>query len=175
MRLSALLLGAVLLVQSPAAAQQEKSTELGITFVSLDLQKRGSMLTAPGTGVSGMSGFYVSFIPSGSFMITLQPSVAFTTYDGGSSLFFGLGAQAAVLLSSGDGGTPFIGLNIALQSVSGGGYSTSEAGIGGSVGFRQLTGTAFAVRPEVRYMRWLDSKRGTLSLCLSIGGRSTND
>ncbi len=164
----------IALVPTLATAQGrpvvEIGTRLGVTVESA----HGATLThvgAPGSGIVGQPTIYASFFATPNMFV--EPEIAFNVVTGLGQTATSIGGLLSLgYLSSWDArSAPFIAGTFGVERMSEGGYSHTEATVGGRIGVRLLASQAFAVRIEGGYRRWLgSSNENEITFGIGLGG-----
>lgn len=166
-------LSVVLLIPALAVAQGKPVVEIGTNLGVAIQSGNGASLThfgIPGQGILGQPTLYASFFAGERLVVEPQVALNILSSDGETATSVGLGGQLGYLFNGPDLNSPFIAAGAAFQSVSGGGFSDSEFGLGGKVGYRLLAGNSVGVRIEAGYRRWLDAELNEFSIGIGIGG-----
>ena len=166
------------LVPITAGAQDKKpSAEIGTSLGVTILSASGSSITTVGIPVDAgplplfaQPAIYATIFTSSALMI--EPQLGFAHISGGGSItMVFVAAQVGYRFSPDKRNSPYIGANVAFNSISANG-SANGLGLGGALGYRFRVGTGFALRLEGHYRRWLNDYDGLneIGLALGLGG-----
>src|SRR5215472_17139600 len=114
-----MVLAALTIVPSIAAAQSRNSTEIGGSLGVTILSANGSSLThigVPGAGVAASPTLYLSYISS-SVMVEPQLSLAILSGGGSTETSVGAAMQFGFLFTPAQRGSGYAEINAALESV----------------------------------------------------------
>ena len=160
MRTLAALLSCTLLGTTIAPAQTKPGVEIGTTLGVTILSRFGTSTTyigiPVGLGPAAQPSIYATIFASHS--VTIEPQVGFArvSSNGATRTFVDVAAQLGYWFTPGQKESAYLAASLAYQDVSSSSsIATTEAGLGGEIGYRIRVGTGFAIRFTARYRRWL--------------------
>jgi len=167
-----------MVVPTIATAQGNPVVEIGTSLGVAITSAHGSSVThfgIPGQGLLGQPTVYATLFAGRTATIEPQVALSIISSEGETVTTVGLGGQIGYLFQGSTSNSPFIAGVLGFQSVSGGGTSGSDFGLGAKVGYRVLISTSVGVRFEGGYRRWFDGELNEFTFGIGIGGIINRD